>query len=260
MNIVKSSTNFIKKHGADILSIISVAGLISTSILSANAAKKACLNKKEDDEPEKPINKIKPYVSTILVGCSTAICILGSNMLNKNRQACLVGLYCTLNESFAKYRNKTKELYGDEADKKILESVYEDNNIIYYEPRKILKSKNLYNESIESLFNEEKSLFFDSISNRYFESTPLIVYSAEYNLCKMFSLFGYVDVNTFYSYLGIPETKQGSEVGWSMEDNNLFWIPFSHVRTTMDDGLTCVIITPDISPYPEYDSRLNVKI
>lgn len=259
MNIVKSATKFIKKYGTDILSIISVAGLISTSISSANAAKKACLNKKEDEDPERPIDKIKPYISTVLVGSATAICILGSNILNKNRQACLVGLYCTLNESFTRYRNKTKELYGNEADKKILESVY-DNNIIYYEPRKILKSKELKNESLESLFNEEKSLFFDSISNRYFESTPLIVYSAEYNLCKMFNAFGYVDVNTFYSYLGIPETKQGSEVGWSMEDNGLIWIPFSHVRTTMDDGLTCVTITPDIYPYPEYDSRVNIKI
>lgn len=259
---MKPLNKVLKKHGANILTAFGILGMISVGVLSSKAAIKAAqiedtffTNKKSKNKVKTLKNTIKPYIPTILVGSATTACILGSNILNKKRQACLIGLYYTLNEAFVKYREKNKELNGVEADQKILESCARDE-IPIQRNKKTLKAKESYSNNLENLFREETYLFYDAISNRYFEATPLTVYSAEYNLCRMFNVFGYVDVNTFYSYLGIPETKVGAEVGWSMEGESLFWISFTHTRMITDDGLTCIIITPDIYPYPNYDDKV----
>lgn len=259
---MKSINKFINKYGSTILTTLGVLGVIGVGVLSSEAAIKASkmedtffTNKNSKNKLKTFKNTLKPYIPTVLVGSATTACILGSDVLNKKRQACLIGLYYALNESFTKYRNRNKEINGIEADQNVLESYLKDETPIQRD-KKVLKAKESNSDNLENLFREETYLFYDTISERYFEATPLIVYSAEYNLCRMFNLFGYVDVNTFYSFLGIPETKAGAEVGWSMEDTSLFWISFTHTRTVMDDGLTCIIITPDVYPYPNYDDRL----
>lgn len=84
--------------------------------------------KKEKGEPLTKFEVIKVagplYIPSILIGVSSIACIVGSNVLNKQKQAALVSAYTMLDQSYKEYKNKVIELYGDEAEK-VVEEVLE---------------------------------------------------------------------------------------------------------------------------------------
>lgn len=113
---------FIKRNSATILSFVAVAGVVATAITSANATPKAVraldtakLNKGEEEltKIEKVKTVLPVYLPTIITGTATAVCILGSNVLNQRTQASLSSAYAIVDQSYRDYRNKVKELYGE---------------------------------------------------------------------------------------------------------------------------------------------------
>ena len=93
---------------------------------------------------------------------------------------------------------------------------------------------------------EEERLFYDAISERYFQATISQVLQAEYHLNRNFALGGgFITLNQFYEFLGIEPVPGGDEVGWMVSDG-LYWVDFDHQKTVVDDGLNgeveCYII------------------
>ena len=123
---------FIKRNSATILSFVAVAGVVATAITSANATPKAVraldtakLNKGEEEltKIEKVKTVLPVYLPTIITGAATVVCILGSNVLNQRTQASLSSAYAIVDQSYRDYRNKVKELYGEETDNRIIEAI-----------------------------------------------------------------------------------------------------------------------------------------
>lgn len=87
--------------------------------------------KKEKGEPLTKLEMVKIagplYIPSILIGVSSIACIVGSNVLNKQKQAALVSAYTMLDQSYKEYKNKVIELYGDEADKAVEEELAKDH-------------------------------------------------------------------------------------------------------------------------------------
>ena len=81
---------FLKKHSATILSCISIAGVVITTVTAIRATPKALelIHEKED---ELGVEKLtagetikatwKCYIPTALIGMSTISCIIGANIL-----------------------------------------------------------------------------------------------------------------------------------------------------------------------------------
>lgn len=147
-----------------ILSIIGAIGVVGTAVSAVKATPKALTRleeAKEDNIDElttlETIKAVGPvYIPTILIGLSTIACILGANALNKHQQAMMASSYALLNNSYNKYRDKVKDIYGEDADKKVVKELATNTQ------------KNCNDISIDS---DEKQLFFDFNSLRYFEST-----------------------------------------------------------------------------------------
>lgn len=126
---------FIKKNGATILTCVGVIGVVATAVTAVKATPKAMvlLNnaKREKGEPLTKLEMIKvaapAYIPSILIGTGTMACIIGSNVLNRQHQAALVGAYTMLDQSYKEYRNKVDELYGEEAVKQIEEELEKDH-------------------------------------------------------------------------------------------------------------------------------------
>ena len=126
---------FIKRNGATILSVVGAAGVIGTAVLAVKATPKALtlldLAKKEKGEKLTKLEVVKiagpAYIPSILMGVSSIACIIGSNVLNKQKQAALVGAYTMLDQSYKEYKNKVVELYGAEADQAVEEEIKKDN-------------------------------------------------------------------------------------------------------------------------------------
>jgi hypothetical protein len=181
------------------------------------------------------------YIPTIAMGVGTLACIFGANVLNKNQQAAMVSAYALLDSSYKDYKKKVEELYGEEADRQVVEAIAKDK----YDEE----------ESVESSDNTQ--LFYDEFSGRYFESTMEKVIAAEYAINRKISLWGGADLNEFYEALDIPQVDYGKYLGWSsgylMESIWCDWLDFEHEKVVMDDGLECYIITMSTEPMYDYE-------
>lgn len=240
---MKKMQVLLRRHSSTILTAISSLGVVMTTVLAVRATPKAVtlLNKaKEEKDSELTVTEIiktawKPYIPTAISGISTILCIVGTNYLNKRTQTSLVSAYALLNNSYQEYMNKTKELYGNEADLAIKKSIVADkleNNILH--------------------LNGDKRLFFDYQTMRYFESTFENVLHAEDLLNRELAATGYVSVNDFYRFLGLSELEYSNHIGWS-DNGHYHELKFEHQRVQYEDGLECWIIMTDEPLVDYYD-------
>lgn len=237
-NLLGRSQLFFKRNASTILTCVGGAGVIATSILAVKATPKALRlleeAKKEKGEELTKVETVKvagpAYVPSIIVGASTIACIFGANILNKRQQAAMVSAYALLDSSYKDYKEKVKEMYGEEANNEVKAEIAKDK----------------YEETDISV-DDDKQLFYDEFSGRYFESTIEDVQRAEYQINRDLSMRDYATINEFYDYLKIPQIESGDELGWSTGMNFDYywqtWIDFNHQKVTMDDGLECYIIT-----------------
>lgn len=254
-----SMKGFLKTHGSTILTCLGAAGTVATVILAVNETPKA-LKLLEEAEHEKEaelttIEKVKVaasvYIPAAVSGVATIACIFGANILSEKHAAALSSAYALVDNSYKTYKNKLKELYGEEADTKIQEEILKDAYKAQPEPIYVSTFGSYCSDLAAECDDKETVLFYDDYSNRYFESTLLDVQSAEYHLNRDFTLRGDSPINEFYKFLGIPAVEGGDYIGWTCMDG-YSWIDFSHKKVVMEDGMECYIIYNEFAPEPLY--------
>ena len=239
---------FLRRNGSTILTCVGGVGVVATTVMAVKATPKAMtLLEKAKEEKGEELTKIEvvktafvPYIPTIITGTATIACIFGANILNKHQQAALMSAYALLDNSYKDYRNKVEEEYGEGADAHIRGEIAKDK----------------YEEDPVEI-EDNKILFYDSYSERYFNSTMENVIKAEYAINRKISLWGGANLNEFYEHLDIPQVDYGTYLGWSsgslMEMAWSDWLDFEHEKVVLDDGLECYIITISVEPMYEYE-------
>lgn len=242
--LMYKSKRFLRGNSATILTCISAAGVVGTAVTTVQATTKAVKlieeskNDKGDDLTKLEVVQAtwSAYVPPMVFGVATISCIFGANILNKRHQASLASAYALANTSFKEYRNKLKELYGDEMNSEIEEAIYEDK----------------YPESDNSI-----RLFYDHYSKRYFESTMEKVQKAEYYLNRELIMKDYAYLNEFYNQLDIPTMENGWKLGWStglcFDMYWQSWIDFSHNDVVLDDERECCNIYMFQEPMEDFE-------
>lgn len=246
---------FFKRHGSTILTCMGAVGVVATSIMAVKATPKALEQIKEaEEEKGDDLTKLEiikatgtTYIPSIAMGVGSIACIFGANILNKNQQASLASAYALIETSFKEYKNKLKELYGEETHNNIIDAIAVEKATDMW-----VRSDYLCTECDLAIDEDsEPRLFYDMHSGRYFETTIEQVLSAEYHLNRNYILRGYAYLNELYEFLGIEQTDYGSVLGWAPNDDGMYWIEFSHRKAVLDDGLECYII--DMPFEPTYD-------
>lgn len=241
------SISCLKSNSSTIITCVGAVGVIATVVMAVKDTPKAmALLDEAAEEKGEELTKLEVvriagpvYIPTAVFGVSTLACIFWANALNKKQQASITGAYALLDSTFKRYRSKVKDLYGDNADNGIIESIAKDE----------------YNEDEFSDFSDKDRLFFDFHSMRYFQSTIEEVQAAEYEFNKLFVHKGYVSVNEFYRLIGLDSIEGGDSVGWSIgaEYNYGYkWIKFNHDKTILSDGLECYVLSMDYEPHSDY--------
>lgn len=244
---------FIKRNASTILTCVGAAGVVVTAIMAAKESPKA-LSLLEDAKHEKGEDltkweKVKItgpiYAPSIITGAATIACIFGSNLISKHQQAALMSAYALLDNSYKEYKKKTDELYGEEAGKHIRSEIAKDK---YSGDGKML--------------DDNKELFFDFYSGRYFESTKETVMWAQYETNRAMYVNGAVCLNEYYNFLGLEEKAEYENIGWScclLEEAYWHpWIEFDYEETTIDEesehseGIECTIIHLPMEPFMDY--------
>lgn len=245
--LLGKSKVFLDKNASTILTCVAGVGVVATTVMAVKATPKAMArveqvkNEKGEETTKLDIFKtVAPvYVTTALVGASTIACIFGANVLNKRKQAGLISAYALLDASYKDYKNKVKEMVGDEGHTEIRDEIAKDK----------------YKETDISV-SPHQELFYDEFSGQYFESTIEDVQKAEYQINREIHSSGFCALADFYDILRI-DYDDGGALGWS-EGGNLArywqsWVDFGHTKTILDDGLECTIITMWAEPYLEYE-------
>lgn len=155
---------FLKRHSSTILTTIGAIGVVATAVIAVKDTLKALriLDEAEQEKGEELTVKEKivtagpVYIPAIAVGVSTIACIFGANTLNKRNQAALMSAYALLDQSYKDYKRKVSDIYGKDADKKIIEEVAKEE----LEPR----------DSIDDTDDSNVVTIFDGTTMRSFES------------------------------------------------------------------------------------------
>lgn len=235
--------DILKRKAPTILTCIAGAGVVVTSALTVKGTIKAVkiIEEMEDANDKKAIVKaVAPsYIPAIISGGLTISAIFAANGLNKKQYASLVGAYGLLAGSYKEYKAKVEDLYGKEVDIHIKKEIAED--VFSEEPIEI---------------DENKQLFFDIFSGRYFESTMEEVLKAEYYVNRDAAVYGGSSLNYFYAAVGLEELPEYEELGWSaaqVYDMSWHsWIEFKNDKVIMEDGMECVLINMITEPFPGY--------
>lgn len=246
-NLLHHSKVFFKRNASTILTCVGGVGVVATAVMAVAATPKAMqLLEQAKEEKGEALTKLEvvktagpAYIPAAVTGVTTIACIFGANILNKRQQASLMSAYALLDNSYKDYRAKVVDLYGQEVDNHIKAEIAKDK----YDAQPLEPS-------------EDKQLYFDELSNRYFEAAPEHVQRAEYLLNKEVALRGYACVNNFYEFLDIPPVPGCDEIGWSsgklQESSWAVWVDFEHQKVEIDDDLECCIIRFLNDPEADY--------
>lgn len=248
-SLLNKSQVFLKKNSATILTVMGAAGVVVTTVSAVKATPKALLlledAKVEKGEDLTKLEKVKvagpAYIPTVVLGVSTIACVLGANTLNKRHQASLMSAYALLDSSYEDYRTKVDSLFGEEAGQQVRAEIAKDK----------------YEDDAQKVIEDGKRLYYDFYSGRYFEATPALVKRAEYEVNRTLMLDDGVFLNEWYQHLDLEPLEHGWDFGWAACANSDMywqtWIDFNHEKTTMEDGLECIIVSFNQEPYPDFE-------
>lgn len=245
--LLRQVKEFTNRNASTILTVTGSVGVAATSVMAVKATPKAmqliaqAKEEKGEDLTKMEVVKVAApvYIPAALVGVSTIACVVGANVLNKRQQAALVSAYAFVDNSYKEYKKKVEELYGEDAHAQIREEIARDK----------------YNDDI--LVEDDKLLFYDDYSERYFNARMEDVINAEYQINRKISLWGSVHLNEFYELLDIPPVDYGEYLGWSssslMDITWADWLEFEHKKVELEDGMECTIIHIMTEPMYDYD-------
>lgn len=239
---------FVNRNSATILTCVGGAGVVATAVMTAKATPKALhLLKKAEEEKGEELTKLEKvktagpaYIPAIITGVSTIACIFGANALNKRQQAALVSAYALLDSKYKDYRNKVDEMYGEDADNEVRDQLAKDKYV---------------EENVK--VHDDKMLFYEDFTGKYFESTREKVIAAQYAINRKIALNGAVCLNEWLFELDVEPVDYGGYLGWSssllMDCQWNDWLDFEHRMVEIDDDLECCTIKTSIEPMYDYE-------
>lgn len=249
-NVTKVAKNLgvvVSKNSPHILTGLGCAGLVSTAILTAKASPKAIqiieseaeYRKRKNFIPLKRIDKVKLtwkcYIPAGAVGVATMGCIIGANTINTKRNAALAALYTLSETAFRDYKSKVVKEIGKTKETKIYDETIKDQ-IISNPPR----------DNIIFTGNGDV-MCLDLMAGRYFTSSLEFIRQKVNDLNYELRSEMQLDLNEFYSAIGLPPIPLGNFVGFDIEKGQ---VEVSYSAQMTDGGKPCIVIDPYV--YPKY--------
>lgn len=226
---------YLKKQLPNILTAMSMCGVVATAYLASKATKDAeerifeSTNDMDKFSNLDLVTKVRitypAYIPTAITALSTIGCILGANILDRRHQADITSAYIMLDQAFRKYRNKVIELEGADIDRNIRSNIVKDR----------------YRDEKCSHSDDGMLIFYEEHYGKFFERHMSEVIDAQYQLNRKFAIDGEASVNDFLQYLGLEGVPGGNTIGWTIEDDYFTypWLDFDHELVILEDGMEC---------------------
>lgn len=250
-----------KKKSPQIMIGLGIAGGITTTVLAVKATPKAIRllqearysksgdglaeSDNEEDLPSlTPVEVVKTtwkcYIPAMITGGLSIACILGANSVHARRNAAIATAYKLSETAFSEYKEKVVEEIGEKKEKVIRDKVNQEH---------------VNERPVTSVVftGSGKTLCYDGVSGRYFESDIAIVQKAVNELNRDMTYDMYVSLSDFYDKLGLPHTDVSDDLGWNL-DQGLVEVDFG--SAIAPNGTPCVTLSYRVAPRYDY-SRLS---
>lgn len=213
----------IKRYAPEILTTLSVAGLAATTYLGSRAGYKSGLhvmsefsmrvdNSDEGDEvaPLHPKDIIKEtwkfYIPVAVVGVATAAAIVGSNRISNNRQLAFISAAAISERALAEYQQKIVETTSKPKEQKIRDAILQDQ--VDEKAPEFDRLSPLKDGDVWVIESHTKQVFISNAEK---------IHRAENDTNRQGLQDGYVSLNTFLDFLGLPTSDAGEVVGWTAQ-------------------------------------------
>ena len=244
-DFIKHAEIWTKKHSPEILTGLGITGMFSMTVMAVKATPKA-MRLIEEKKREEQVDALsvgetikvawRPYVPVILTGALSTACLIGANSVNTRRNAALAAAYKLSETALAEYKEKVVETLGEKKEKEVRDKVAKS---------KVENNPPKSNEVI--LTGKGKTLCFEVISGRYFESDIDTIKQVENKINHKLLRDNTLSLSEFYYELGLTATSISDDMGWRV-DNGLINLDFSSQLTP--EGEPCVVI--DYGTLPKY--------
>ena len=193
-----------------ILAVLGCVGFITSVVMSAKATPKAIEVLEEMPEDSPTMDKIKAvgpvYAPTVGMILLSTACIVGSNRISRYRYASLLALYSIGEKSLQRWQKAVLDEVGEKKYENVRERVISPEDPI---PTVIM-------------MDDERVLFFDSYSGRYFRTDSVeTVRKIVNDLNDLLFQEDFVSLNEFYFEIGLPSVEFGDEAGWNVADGSI---------------------------------------
>lgn len=240
-NFIKGFKKAVVDNSPLILTYVSVAGLISTTVMAVKATPKALQDlqwAQHDQETDLTFKQTvlvswKHYIPAAAIGVLTMASIIGAQRINSRRNAALVTVYSITETAFKEYQSKVKEQIGTSKEEKVRTEVAKD----------YISKAPMVNAEVH-ITGLGEQLCYDSFTGRYFKSDLETIRKAQNDINARVINDMYASHNDFYKIIGLPPTAFGEEVGWNV-DNMMDLEYTSHLA---DDGRPCIAIEYHATP------------
>lgn len=241
--IVQQTKKSVKKNSPVILTAVGITGMVTSTVLAVKATPLALdlISEAEFEKGEELTKKEvikatwKPYMPAVGTAVFSIACIIGANSIHMRRSAALATAYKLSQSALHEFKEKAVEVVGEKKVSEIKQKVNQD---------KVDKDPVSKTEVI--ITDKGKTLMYDTISGRYFESSIEEINKIVNELNRDMLSDMYISLNQFYSAIGLQHTKTGYDLGWQC-DKGLIEVDFG--ATIADDGRPCITID---FPYPPH--------
>lgn len=255
-SLINKTQSFVEKRSPELLMVVGIAGMITTTVLAVRATPKAMALIEEEklrkyreteDDSITPVDTVKiawkPYIPAVVTGVASVACLIGSTSVSARRTAALAAAYQISETALTEYREKVIETIGEKKEQLVKDKVAKER----IENNPVSKSEVI-------ITNDGSTLCFDPISARYFKSNIERIKKAENELNKQMlqAITGYVSLNEFYDELGIDRTAIGDDLGWNVD--KLIDMGFS--SQIADNGEPSIVLDYRVAPKYDYSSYL----
>lgn len=220
-----------QRYAPEILTALGVAGVATSTVLIAKQTLKleATVTKAEDriltahetkNEGENLAvvkaymantgDMVKLYGAPVMLALASIASILAAHGIMRRRNAALIAAYGVLETAFANYRERVREVVGEEREQDLYIGVREVTEVSESGKKTVKKDLAGGPTSPYALLFDETNIHWEREAGT--NKTWLLI--KQQHLNDMLTMRGYMFLNEVHRALGFPETKAGQVVGW----------------------------------------------
>jgi hypothetical protein len=236
--LAKQTEKLVVDNSPVILTIVGVAGTISTAVLSARAGSKARAILSEESpflETKEKVQLVwKEFIPPVGVATITVVAIIGANRIGQRRAAALAVAYSLSEQAFTEYKDKVKERLTGPKEQAIKDEVAQDRVTKAGVSEVVIVNGNV--------------LCHEAFTGRYFQSSMEELKKAQNDVNYMINNNYYASLTDLYDKIGLERTSFSDEVGWNCD--KLLELEFS--TTLSPDGRPCISVDYTVVPVRDY--------